>query len=81
MANLSVYAGSTLLCSGTTSASCSWSLSGVAAGTYVISATAKDAVGNQETTSASITVTSTTITTTTTPTTDCVRNPAGKCKK
>jgi thermitase len=79
VANLSVYAGSTLLCSGTTSASCSWSLSGVAAGTYVITATAKDAAGNQETTSASITVTSTTTTTTTTTT--CVLNRAGKCKK
>jgi subtilisin family serine protease len=80
VANLSVYAGSKLLCSvAATSASCSWSLSGVAAGTYVISATAKDAAGNQETTSASITVTSTTTTTTTT--TDCVRNKAGRCKR
>jgi hypothetical protein len=66
VANVSIYAGGALKCSGTTAASCSWSTSGLAAGTYVVSATAKDAAGNQETTSASITITTATTTTTTT---------------
>jgi hypothetical protein len=69
-----VYGGGKLLCEGTTSAACSWSTSGLAAGTYVVSATAEDAAANMETTSASITVTTTTTTTTTTPVVK-VRNP------
>jgi subtilisin family serine protease len=61
--NLSIYAGGALKCTGTSSASCSWSTSGLAAGTYQVSATAKDAAGNQETVSASITLTAPTTTT------------------
>jgi subtilisin family serine protease len=58
---LKVYGNGALLCAGTSSASCSWSLTKVT-GTATISATAKDAAGNQATSSVNVTVSTTTIT-------------------
>lgn len=76
--NVSVYAGGALKCSGTPSTACSWNTTGLAAGTYVVSATAKDAAGNQETISASITLVSNTVVSDPVPT---KRVPPGRAKK
>ena len=54
---ISMYAAGKLICSATSSVSCSWNLRKVAAGTYTIRADAKDAAGNVGSSSVSFTVT------------------------
>ncbi len=51
-----IYVDGSARCSGTTSASCTWNLRRVAAGSHTISAQATDAAGNKATTSISVTV-------------------------
>ena len=53
---LSMYAGSKLICSATSSVSCNWNLRKVSNGNYTIRAVAKDAAGNQGESTVSFTV-------------------------
>ena len=53
---ITISAAGQLRCAGASTASCSWDLSNVAAGTYTISATAEDAAGNQGNSTVSFTV-------------------------
>lgn len=53
---ITISAAGQLRCAGASTASCSWDLSNVAAGTYTISARAEDAAGNQGNSTVSFTV-------------------------